>query len=139
MPRRRSAPAPLVPVVYNAGALVAADRGDRGLWALFAAAVTDRRLIVVPSPVLTQAWRGWPGQALLAKLLAGCRIVAPEEVVAKQAGVLLGLSGTSDAVDAIVVAVAIALRAAVLTSDPDDINHLVACADTDVVVPVSRV
>ena len=51
-------------------------------------------------------------------------MVAPDETLAKQAGVLLGLSRTTDAVDAIVVATAVALRAAIVTSDVGDITNL---------------
>jgi hypothetical protein len=139
MPRRRSAATATTPIVYDAGALVAADRGERQMWALFAAAVTEHRPIVVPSPVLTQAWRGWQTQARLAKLLAGCRVVAPEEALAKQAGVLLGSSKTTDAVDAIVVATAVALRAAIVTSDAGDISRLVDSAETGFEVAVIKV
>jgi hypothetical protein len=139
MPRKRSSsPAP-APLVYDAGALVAADRGDRLLWAQFAVAIADRRPVVVPTPVLTQAWRGTRAQARLAKLLSGCRTVAPEDPIAKRAGVLLGRSRTTDAVDAIVVATAVALRAAIVTSDMGDIAKLVEAADADFEIPVSRV
>jgi PIN domain. len=139
MPRRRSAPATAVPIVFDAGALVAADKGERALWALFAAAVAERRPVVVPSPVLAQAWRGWASQARLARFVAGCRVLAPDERLARQAGVLLGRAGTSDAVDAIVVATAIALRAGIVTSDIDDIKRLVDAADTDHEIAISRV
>jgi predicted nucleic acid-binding protein len=137
-PRNRPASAAAVPVVYDAGALVAADRGERSLWAQFAAAVADRRPVVVPSPVLTQAWRDGATQARLARLVAGCRVLAPDEQLARQAGVLLGRSHTSDAVDAIVVATAIALRAGIVTSDIDDIKLLAESADTDHQVAISR-
>jgi hypothetical protein len=139
MPRRRPSQPAAAPIVYDAGALVAADRGERSLWSEFAAAAADRRPIVVPTPVLTQVWRGWRTQARLAKLLGGCRMVSPDEPLAEQAGVLLGLSRTTDAVDAIVVATAIALRAAIVTSDVGDITKLVDSADTDFQVAVSGV
>ncbi|MBO0867678.1 MAG: PIN domain-containing protein [Micromonosporaceae bacterium] len=129
--------------MYDAGALVAADRGDRRVWAEFATAVAQRRPIIVPSPVLTQAWRGWRTQARLARLLGGCRVLPPEESVAKQAGELLGLSKTTDAVDAIVVATAIALRAVIVTSDlPDmtrDMTRLVDSAQTEFEIAITRV
>jgi hypothetical protein len=128
-----------VPIVYDAGALVAADKGDRSMWAQFAAAVADRRPVIVPSPVLAQAWRGLAAQARLARLVAGCRVLATDEHLARQAGVLLGRSNTSDAVDAIVVATAIALRGAILTSDLDDITQLVESADTAFEVAIGRV
>jgi predicted nucleic acid-binding protein len=139
MPRKPSTPAVAVPIIYDAGALVAADRGERSLWAQFAVAVAERRPVIVPSPVLTQAWRGWRTQARLAKLLGGCRVLSPDESLAKQAGVLLGLSKTSDAVDAIVAASAIALGAAIVTSDVEDITLLVGSADTESQVAVGRV
>ena len=66
-------------------------------------------------------------------------MVAPDETLAKQAGVLLGLSRTTDAVDAIVVATAVALRAAIVTSDVGDITKLVDAADTTFEVPVVRI
>ncbi len=79
--------------------------------------------------------RGWQTQARLAKLLAGCRVLAPGEPVAKHAGVLLGLSKTTDAVDAIVVATAVALRAAFVTSDFTDMSRLVGSAEAEVEIP----
>ena len=138
-PRRRSVPAAAVPLVYDTGALVAADNGERRLWAQFAAAVADRRPIVVPSPVLTQAWRGSPSQARLAKLVAGCRVLAPDEQLARRAGVLLGRSNTRDAVDAIVVATAIELRVAIVTSGIEDITLLADSADTDLEIAISHI
>lgn len=139
MPRKRSAPAPAVPIIYDAGALVAADKGERSLWAQFAAATAERRPVVVPSPVLAQAWRGLASQARLAKLVNGCRILAPDEQLARHAGVLLGRSQTTDAVDAIVVATAISLHAAILTSDIDDITLLAESADAAFEVAIGRI
>ena len=45
--------------------------------------------------------------------------------VAMRAGVLLGRTSTTDAVDAIVVAEATMSPATILTSDPDDVGRLV--------------
>src|SRR4051812_34051104 len=136
MPRKRPAAPTAVPIVLDAGALVAADRGDRQFWADFAVASAERRPVVVPTPVLTQAWRGRQSQARLARLLGGCRIVPPDETTAKQAGVLLGRSKTTDAVDAIVVATAVALRAAIFTSDVGDITRLVESTEADFEIPI---
>jgi len=139
MSRKRSPSPALAPIVFDAGALVAADKGERSLWAEFAVAVAERRPIVVPTPVLTQVWRGWREQARLAKLLGGCRVVSPDESLAKQAGVLLGRSKTSDAVDAIVVATAVALHAIIVTSDVGDITQLVDSAGIDFEIAISRI
>lgn len=112
------------PVVYDAGALLAAERHDRKFLVLHKAALLAGRHVFVPAPVLTQAWRGGARQAVLAKMLKGCAVLATDEDVAKRAGVLLGLSGTDDAVDAIVVATAMKLGASVVTSDPKDLHAL---------------
>lgn len=111
-------------IVYDAGALVAAERHDRKFLALHKAALLAGRHVVVPAPVLTQAWRGGPRQAGLATVLSGCAVLTTEEDIARRAGVLLGLSGTDDAVDAIVVATAAKLGASVVTSDPKDLQTL---------------
>lgn len=120
---------PNTPFVYDTGALLAADRADRRLRSIHANALLLNRRVVVPTPVLTQAWRDGGKQARLSKLLGGCEIEPTSEGTAKAAGVLLGTSGTSDAIDAIVVATALALDAHILTSDPKDLNRLAAAAN----------
>src|SRR2546430_12676588 len=47
----------LPPFVYDAGALLAADRGDKQMRGLHARALLKKRRILVPAPVLAQAWR----------------------------------------------------------------------------------
>jgi predicted nucleic acid-binding protein len=115
---------PGTPFVYDAGALIAAESGSRKMLAVHADAIHSRREIAVPAPVLAQAWRGGARQAQLTRVLTACRIDETSTKLAKAAGVLLGVSRTSDAVDAIVVATALALRAIVVTSDPDDLRRL---------------
>lgn len=128
---------PLPPLVYDAGALVAADRGDRQMLGVHARALLKKRRIVVPAPVVTQAWRHGGKQWRLAKLLSGCVVEPTNEQTAKAAGVLLGRSAMSDAVDAIVVATALPLGAHVFTSDVDDLNRLLESANaTLTLVPV---
>jgi predicted nucleic acid-binding protein len=112
------------PLVYDAGALLAAERNDRKFLVLHKTALVASRHVFVPAPVLAQAWRGGAGQAVLAKVLKGCAVLPTDEDVAKRAGVLLGQSGTADAVDAIVVATAVKLTATVVTSDPKDLQAL---------------
>jgi hypothetical protein len=112
------------PVVYDAGALLAAERGDDRMRALHRRFLLHGIAPEVPSPVLTQAWRGGARQVGLARVLKGCAVLPTDAEIAKHAGVLLGLSGTSDAVDAIVVATAVKLAATVVTSDPKDLQAL---------------
>jgi hypothetical protein len=113
-----------IPLVYDAGALLAAERNDRKFLVMHKTALLAGRHVLVPAPVLAQAWRGGAGQAVLAKVLKGCDVLPTDEDVAKHAGVLLGLSRTADAVDAIVVATAVKLTATVVTSDPKDLQVL---------------
>jgi predicted nucleic acid-binding protein len=116
------------PAIYDAGALVAAERGDRRLFAHHAAATTLGRELIVPAPVLVQAWRGGSRQANLGRVLRACTILPTAEATAKAAGVLLGRAGKSDAVDAIVVATTLEFAAVVVTSDPDDLITLADAA-----------
>src|SRR5260370_15625690 len=57
-------------VTYDTGALVAAERNDRRMWALHAVLLAEEVAPVVPAPVLAEAWRGGPRQASLSRLLA---------------------------------------------------------------------
>ncbi len=110
-------------VTYDAGALLAADRGSRRMQALHRQALESGLVPVVPAGVLAQAWRGGP-QPRLSRLLAGCRVEALDEPKARSAGAACALSKTSDVVDASVVVGAAARGDLVVTSDPDDIQHL---------------
>jgi predicted nucleic acid-binding protein len=56
--------------------------------------------------------------------LRGCEIVPFEEDDVSPVGKLLARSGTSDVVDGLVALTAAKAIAAVVTSDPDDITHL---------------
>lgn len=111
-------------LTLDAGALIAAERGDPNVWRFIKAALAGAT--VVPAAALAQAWRGGPRGARLSMLLAGCDIEAMDDVSAKAAGVLCGRSGTSDVVDAAVVAGAASRGDTVLTSDPDDLRALAA-------------
>jgi hypothetical protein len=115
---------PRVAVVYDAGALVAAERGSDRFRVLHNYCLQQDVSPVVPAPVLAQAWRGSSRQVHLVKALRGCFIEATSEMIARNAGLILGRAKCSDAVDAIVVATALARDALVVTSDPDDIALL---------------
>lgn len=110
-------------IVYDAGALVAAERNERSMWLLHDAALRRGLSPLVPAGVLAQAWRGGP-QATLSRLLRGCTVTPLDEDIAREAGVLCGFAGTSDVVDASVVAVAQHAGGSIVTSDGDDLRHL---------------
>ncbi len=115
-------------VTYDAGALLAADRNDRLLVALHRRTLQRRVAPTVPAPVLAQAWRDGP-QPSLSWLLSGCQIEDMDEPRARVAGALCGAAGTSDVVDAVVVAGALARQDAVVSSDPRDLRRLAAALD----------
>ncbi|MGH3999848.1 MAG: PIN domain-containing protein [Pseudonocardiaceae bacterium] len=110
-------------IVYDTGALLAAERRHRGVWALHEQSLVGGVRPIVPVVVLAQAWRGTP-HANLSRLLRGCQVAPDTEELGKAAGVICGRTGTSDVIDALVVATALRLHSLVVTSDPDDLQHL---------------
>lgn len=114
-------------IIYDAGALVAAERNVRPLWALHDAALRRDVSPLVPAGVLAQVWRGGP-QPNLSRLLAGCTVSPLDESLARAAGTLCGQAGTSDVVDASVVVLAHALAAPVVTGDAGDLSALAGAA-----------
>jgi hypothetical protein len=66
--------------------------------------------------------------------LTGCAVVPLGETEAHEAGRLLGISKTSDVVDAVIVAIALRQNATILTSDPDDIERLVRASGSEAAV-----
>ncbi len=90
-------------VTYDAGALVAANRGERRIWARHRALLSIREVPTVPAPVVAQAWRGGSRQALLSRLLIGCEVEALDDESARSVGSLAARASTTDIVDACVV------------------------------------
>jgi hypothetical protein len=111
-------------LVYDAGALIAAERAEPRLAALHQLAARERHRPIVPVVALAQAWRGGP-QPRLSLLLKGCLILPDDEPTGRAAGALCAVAGTVDVVAAIVVITAVTRSAAVVTSDPDDLSRLV--------------
>ena len=114
-------------LVFDAGGLIALERGDREVGALLAAATEVGIDAVTSSACVAQAWRDPARQARLARRLPGFLERSLDPSAARACGLLLARARTSDIVDA-----AIALAAedgdTVLTSDPDDIGHLLETA-----------
>jgi predicted nucleic acid-binding protein len=111
--------------VYDAGVLIAADRGERLVWAQHRVLLEAGLVPVVPAPVVAQASRT-SRQAQMRRLLRGCEVVAFDEAAAHRAGALLGKSRTSDVVDASVAVAAIAHDASIVSDDAQDIVRLLA-------------
>lgn len=121
-------------LVLDAGAFTAVERGDRAMMARLQAARKSGLELRSTGPVITQVWRDPAGtQANLARLLTSVDVIAIGERIGRQAGVLLGRTGSSDADDAAVVAVA-RTGDRIVTSDAGDISRLVTASDRSILV-----
>ena len=116
-------------VTYDTGALIAADRAERRIWARHRALLALRVMPTVPAPVLAQPWRGGSRQAQLAGLLAGCGVEALDDGQARSVGSLAARAATTDIVDVCVVEGAIRRHDLVVSSDPDDLRAIAAAVD----------
>ena len=115
-------------ITYDTGALIAADRAERRIWARHRALLALREVPTVPAPVVAQAWQGGR-QALLARLLAGCGVEALDDGQARSVGSLAARAATTDIVDVCVVEGAIRRRDLVVSSDPDDLRAIAAAVN----------
>ncbi len=111
-------------LTYDAGALIAAARGNTTMWRIHRLALSEGSAPTVPAPALAQVWRGGSKQAQLARLLNGCHLADFAVIDAYEVGQLLGLGKTSDVIDASVLLTAKVRRDIVVTSDPNDLRHL---------------
>ena len=118
-------------IVYDAGVLVAAARGDRDVWADHRVRLEIRAVPVTTAPVVAQVSRS-PRQAQLRRFLRGCDLAPFVAEEAHRVGTLLGDAGATDVVDAHVVLVPARLGASVLTGDVEDLSRLADHADGDV-------
>ena len=131
MGRQRSPTAPpaqggMSGVTFDAGALIALDRGNRRVIALIARAAELAAPITIPATALAQATRAPTRQARLARLVRQptTRLVPLDGVDATAVGVLLAASRTRDITDAHVVICARRNAEPIATSDPIDISRL---------------
>lgn len=124
---RRAPPVPLG-LVYDTGALIAAEANDRRMWALHARALQRGVLPVIPAGCVVESWRGGR-QPSLGRLLDGCEVEALTGDHAKRAGALRRtLPASIGPVDATVAETAIRRGGAIVTSDRADIERLSAAA-----------
>ena len=115
-------------ILYDSGALIAADRDDRRMWSLHARALQRGVRPIVPAGCIVEAWRG-ARQPNLARLLDGCEVEPLDELRGKRAGTLRATAaGPVSAVDATVVEACIRRGTAVATSDRSDIESLAVAA-----------
>jgi hypothetical protein len=116
-------------VVFDAGALIALERGNRHVGAMLAAAAKNGTEARTSSTCVAQVWRNLTRQARLARALAGFVECDLDTRAARDCGVLLARSETTDIADA-----AVSLLAGdgdtLLTSDPEDIKRLLDATGT---------
>ena len=114
-------------LVYDRGALVAADRDERRRWALHSRALQRGVRPIVPAGCVVEVWR--EKQPNLARLLEGCEIEDLGTVAAKRSGQMRrGVSHAVGPIDATVAESAVRRVCAVVTSDRSDIEELLSAA-----------
>lgn len=110
-------------LTYDTGALIAAERDDRLMWALHRAAIERGLPPTVPAGVLAEAWRGGP-QHRLSRVLKGCRVEELGEDQARLVGGLIARSGVDDTVGVAVAEGAMRRNDAVVTSNRSHIEQV---------------
>lgn len=119
-------------LIYDTGALIAAERDTARLWLIHQRAMQRGVLPVVPAVVVAET--AFPGMRNLNRLLAGCQIEPLEFGQAILAATLRHATLGGTVVDAIVVETALRRDAAVLTSDRGDIEALAAAANRKIAI-----
>lgn len=124
-------------LILDAGAFVAAERGDREVLALVKRERGTGRTPVTNGGVVAQVWRGGSGrQVPVAQLLAGVEVAPVDDRLGRRAGTLLARTGSSDAIDAALLCLA-QDGDDILTSDPSDLVDLARAAGVHVeIIPV---
>ena len=113
-------------ITFDAGGLIALDRGDRRVLALLARAAERGMRVTVPATALAQVIRRPAQQARLARLIrqASTDLVPLDGPDATATGLLLASRGTADIVDGHVVICARRAEQVVITSDAEDLRRL---------------
>jgi hypothetical protein len=113
-------------ITFDAGGLIALDRGDRRVIALLARAAERGARITIPSTALAQAIRNPSRQARLCRLIrqVSTDLIPLDGPDATTVGLLLARTRTADITDAHVVICARRAEQAVLTSDAGDLRRI---------------
>jgi hypothetical protein len=114
-------------VIYDAGALVAADKNQKPFLVRHDELLSHEITPVIPAPVLAQAWVPGSRHATLHRVINGCEILAFTEDSARDVARLCRKAGRTDVVDGFVALAALNYEyAPVITSDVDDIRALLS-------------
>jgi predicted nucleic acid-binding protein len=117
-------------VVLDAGFFVALGKRPALTPGGFLAQARESKSFAVPATTIAEFWRTHRGPAEARFGWLRARVIGVDEALARRAGELLAATRGSNAMDAIVVALAERLKAAeIYTSDHGDIEKLVrSCA-----------
>jgi hypothetical protein len=119
-------------LIFDAGALIALERGDREMWRKLDVARATRLSPVSHGGVIGQVWRGGGArQAILARALAFVDIRRLDAALGRAAGELLARTRQRDVIDAALVLLA-EDGDRIITSDPEELAPLARAADLDV-------
>jgi hypothetical protein len=110
-------------LILDTGALIAIDRADRRVGAMLHEAARHQIDAITSTTCVAEAWRDPARQARLARALAGVIERSLDPAAARECGMLLRRTRTSDITDA-AVALLGAADDVVLTSDAGDIEQL---------------
>lgn len=113
----------MTPVVIDAGALIAIERGADLMRVYLTLAGKGEVKLFTSSAVIARAWRGGARQARLARFLeSGLAEEVPlGNAASRRIGALAALTGGTDVVDGHVALIADDQGARVVTSDPGDL------------------
>lgn len=125
--------APRQGVIYGVGALRAAARGDRAVWALHRAALTHGIVPRVPAPVVAEAFRVEARGDRLEDLLAGVDVEPLSEERARRLGELAARADTADVAAVALAEAADRYNSAVVGSRKAGLKAVAALLGHDVV------
>jgi len=120
-------------VVLDTGAFVAIDKRDRHVGAMLELLQTQGVPLHTSIAAVAQVWRDGRKQALLARVLAGVKIVGLSPGDERSIGELLAKAGTRDVVDAH-VALLVGNGDRLLTSDAEDLQRLLTARRTTALI-----
>jgi predicted nucleic acid-binding protein len=135
-PRHRQAQVPAQRLILDSGAVIAWSRGDVRARALLTRALELGVDVRIPVAVLAETLRGSARDAPIHRVRNAVDVFPTDERTGRLAGTLLGRTGRSNAVDALVAAEAVTVAADVLTTDADDLRALLVDQRRVTVIPL---
>ncbi len=122
-------------LILDSGAVIAWSRGENRSRALLRRALELGVDVRIPVAVLAETLRGGARDAPIHRVRNAVDVFPLDERIGRLAGSLLGGTGGTNTVDALVAAEAVISQADVLTGDPDDLRALLANHPRVKVVP----